>query len=67
MTSLEDRIFFNFKEAIDAYLRMEFEFIENKRLIRNDLEVIVRSIGTNIWRCSIITRTDYANEYKTNP
>lgn len=51
--SLQDRIFLDFKEAIETFLRMGFEFTENKRLVSNDLEVVIRSVGTNIWRTSV--------------
>ena len=60
--TLQDRIFFEYKEAVETYLRMGFEFAEGKRLVLNCMEVQIKKIGSNIWRASIVT-----NEYKTNP
>ena len=51
--SLEDRIFLNFKDAVETFLRMGFRFTDSKRLVRNDLEVVIRSTGTDIWRSSV--------------
>jgi hypothetical protein len=51
--SLQDRIFLDFREAVETFLRMGFEFTSNKELVRNDLQVVVRPIGNNIWRSSV--------------
>lgn len=51
--SLQDRIFLDFKEAIETFLRMGFELTPDKRLVSNDLEVVIRSIGSSIWRTSV--------------
>jgi hypothetical protein len=59
--TLQDRIFFNYKEAVETYLRMGFEFVEGKRLILNCMEVHIKKIGSDIWRASIVT-----NEHKTD-
>jgi hypothetical protein len=53
--SLQDRIFFDYKEAIETYLRMGFEFAEGKRLVMNCMEVRIKKIGEDIWRASVIT------------
>lgn len=50
---LEDRIFMDFRDAVETFLRMGFERTSTKQLVRNDLEVVIRSIGSNIWRSSV--------------
>ena len=50
--SLEDRIFMDYSEAVEAFLRMDFEFITTTNLVRNDLQVILNPVG-NIWRSSV--------------
>lgn len=51
--SLQDRIFLDFRDAVETFLRMGFEFTSNKELVRNDLQVIIKPIGINIWRSSV--------------
>lgn len=53
--TLQDRIFFNYQEAVETYLRIGFEFAEGKKLIMNCMEVQIKKIGSNIWRASVIT------------
>ena len=60
---IQDRIFFDYKEAVDSYLRMGFEFAEGKRLVMNCMEVHIKKIGSNIWRASVITN---GYQYKTD-
>jgi hypothetical protein len=59
--NVQDRMFFNYKEAVETYLRMGFEFAEDKRLVLNNMEVKILKMGSDIWRTTI----DY--KYKTNP
>jgi hypothetical protein len=59
--NVQDRMFFNYKEAVETYLRMGFEFVEGKRLVLNNMEVKILKTGSDIWRTTI----DY--KYKTNP
>lgn len=56
MASIEDSIFFNIKDAIEHFLRMGFELTEDKRLIRNNLEVVIKPIGSEIYRSSVYKR-----------
>lgn len=57
MASLEDKIVFNFKEAVDEFIRQGFSLTEDKRLILNNLEVIFKRIGSEMWRTSVIDRS----------
>lgn len=50
--SLEDRIFMDYSEAVEAFLRMDFEFITTTNLVRNDLQVILNPVG-NVWFSSV--------------
>jgi hypothetical protein len=59
----QDRMFFNYQEAVETYLRMGFEFIEGKRLVLNSMEVEIRKQGADIWRTTVITN---GNKHKAN-
>ena len=50
--SLEDRIFMDYSEAAETFLRMDFEFITTTNLVRNDLQVILNPVG-NVWFSSV--------------
>jgi hypothetical protein len=58
---IQDRMFFNYQEAVETYLRMGFEFIENKKLVLNGMEVEIRKQGNDIWRTKIV------HKYETDP
>lgn len=52
--SLEDRIFSSFKDAVETFIRMGFEFTDDKRLIRNELEVKIMRLGPGgLYRTSV--------------
>jgi hypothetical protein len=50
---LDDRIFQDYKEAVDTYLELGFKYTDTKQLVKNELEVSIRRIGSNIWRTSV--------------
>jgi len=53
--NIQDQIFTNYKELIESFLRMDFEFTSDKRLILNSMEVKITKLGNSIWRTSVIT------------
>lgn len=50
--SLQDRIFLDFREAVETFLRMGFEFTSNKKLVRNDLQATITPVG-HVWFSSV--------------
>lgn len=49
---MPDRIFTNYADAIATYIDMGYIITSNKRLISGNTEVIIRKIGTNLWRAT---------------
>ena len=50
---LEERIFLNFRDATETFLRMGFDRVFDNRLRCNDLEVVITSTDTGRVRSSV--------------
>lgn len=50
---LEERIFLNFKDATETFLRMGFHRVLDNRLRCNDLEVVITSMDTGRVKSSV--------------
>lgn len=50
---LEERIFLNFRDATETFLRMGFERIFDNRLRCNNLEVVITSIESGMCKCCV--------------
>lgn len=49
---LEERIFSNFKEAVETFIRMGFEFTSSNTLMCNNLKVTVDNFNS-VCRCMV--------------
>lgn len=47
---VESTIFFSVRDAIEHFLRVGFELTEDKRLVKDSVEVVIKPIGSGIYK-----------------
>ena len=51
--TLDDRIFLDYTKAVTTYIELGYTLTEDKRLLTETAEVVIRKIGANMWRATV--------------